>query len=323
MPAAKRRHGPVPASKKTFAQMPGWAWGTATALIIGVIAAVIFLSGSGQAMVTAATSTPRPTPTVIASTAIASSTAATLLTSPEARSVLTPVGYTYTVANTFPHDPAAFTQGLIYLDDIFYEGTGLYTQSTLRQVDVNTGKVLKLKNLPDDQFGEGITVLGDRLFQLTWKNHVGYIYNKDTFEQLGTFTYPTEGWGITHDGKKLIMSDGTDTLYFWDPKTMTEIDRVRVYDATGPVVNLNELEYIDGEVWANIWQTNYIARIDPVTGQVRGWVDLSNVLPLEYRNGDKKVDVLNGIAYDAALGRLFVTGKLWPKIFEIKVQPLP
>jgi glutamine cyclotransferase len=293
-------------------------WGAAI-ILIGAAAAMIFLPGTGQPAaitpsrptVTAATATPTPTPAV------------SPIATPESRPVVTPVVYTYTVVNTYPHDPAAFTQGLIYLDDIFYEGTGRHAQSTLRQVAVESGRVLKSKSLPDDQFGEGITVWGDRLFQLTWKNQVGYIYHKDTFERLGTFTYPTEGWGITHDGEKLIMSDGSDTLYFWNPDTLAEVGRVRVYDANGPVARLNELEYIDGEVWANIWQTDRIARIDPATGQVRGWVDLSNLLPPEDRRGDKPVDVLNGIAYDAKTGRLFVTGKLWPKVFEIEVQPMP
>ncbi len=225
--------------------------------------------------------------------------------------------YGYKIINAYPHDPNAFTQGLIYLDGIFYEGTGLKGRSSLRQVDVETGEVLQLRPLPAEFFGEGITVFGDRLIQLTWKARRGFEYNKDTFEPIREFSYPTEGWGITHDGDQLIMSDGSDTLYFWDPATLAEIGRVQVFDAAGPVVRLNELEYINGEVFANVWKTNRIARINPATGQVTGWIDLSGLLTAADRT--EPVDVLNGIAYDAATDRLFVTGKLWPKLFEIEL----
>lgn len=227
--------------------------------------------------------------------------------------------YTYSIVNTFPHDRNAFTQGLIYLDGIFYEGTGLYQRSTLRKVDVETGHVLQLHKLPAEVFGEGITVFGDKLYQLTWKEKRGFVYNKDTFELIREFSYPTEGWGITHD-ERLIMSDGSDTLYFWDPETLAEIGRVQVVSQRGPVNRLNELEYINGEVFANVWQTNYIARIDPNTGHVTGWIVLDGLLTPADRT--EPVDVLNGIAYDATNDRLFVTGKFWPKIFEIKLVPL-
>lgn len=228
--------------------------------------------------------------------------------------------YTYTVVNTYPHDRDAFTQGLVYLDGIFYEGTGLYERSTLRKVKVDTGAVLQQINLSPELFGEGITVLGDKLYQLTWKAGRGFVYNKDTFELLKEFTYPTEGWGITHDDQRLIMSDGSDTLYFWDAETLREIGRVKVFDKRGPVVRLNELEYVNGEVWANIWQTNAIARINPGTGQVVGWVLLDGLLT--EADLTEPVDVLNGIAYDVEADRLFVTGKFWPKVFEIKLIPL-
>jgi len=228
--------------------------------------------------------------------------------------------YTYTIINTYPHDRKAFTQGLIYADGIFYEGTGLHGRSTLRKVKVETGEVLQLHNLPPDLFGEGITMWGDTLYQLTWQTRRGFVYNKNTFVVQREFTYPTEGWGITHDDHRLIMSDGSDTLFFWDPQTLQEIDRVQVRDNHGPVVRLNELEYVNGEVWANVWQTDYVARINPATGAVVGWIDLQGLLT----PGDKSepVDVLNGIAYDAATDRLFVTGKLWPKVFEIKLVPV-
>jgi len=181
---------------------------------------------------------------------------------------------------------------------------------------LETGKVLQLYALPPQFFGEGVTVYGDEIIQLTWQSNTGFVYDKDSFKLLQTFNYPTEGWGITHDGERLIMSDGTSTLRFWDPQTYVEIGRIKVYDDDGPVVRLNELEYIQGEIYANVWQTNRIARIDPNTGQVTGWIDLAGLSP---QDSSQPVDVLNGIAYDAENDRLFVTGKLWPKLFEIKL----
>lgn len=235
----------------------------------------------------------------------------------------TPV-YGYRVVNVFPHDPTAFTQGLVYRDGIFYEGTGLRGQSTLRQVDPATGQVLQGIRLPDQYFGEGIAILGDRLYQLTWQEKTGFVYDKDSFELLGTWTYAGEGWGLTTDGQRLIMSDGTHELRFLDPETLQELGRIGVVDAGGqPLARLNELEWVGGEVWANVWQTDQIARIDPTTGRLLGWIDLAGLLPEEDRAA-QHVDVLNGIAYDPATGRLFVTGKWWPKLFEIElvgVQP--
>jgi glutamine cyclotransferase len=228
--------------------------------------------------------------------------------------------YGYQVINTYPHDPTAFTQGLIYQDDIFYEGTGLVGQSTLRKVDPETGEVQQRYDLSPDFFGEGITIFGDKLYQLTWQSHVGFVYDKDSFELLQTFSYPTEGWGLTHDGERLIMSDGTANLYFWDPETLQEIDRVEVRDQQGqPITQLNELEYIEGEVYANVWRTDQIVRINPDTGQVLGWITLSGLLSTA--DLAQPVDVLNGIAYDAETERLFITGKWWPKLFEIELTP--
>lgn len=232
-----------------------------------------------------------------------------------------PQQYTYRVINTYPHDRQAFTQGLIFQDGIFYEGTGLKGQSSLRKVNRQSGEVLQQTNLPPTLFGEGITILGDKLYQLTWQSNLGFVYNKNTFERLSDFHYPTEGWGITHDGQKLIMSDGTDTLYFWHPETLKEIGRVRVFDDAGPVTRLNELEYVNGEVYANVWQTDRVARIDPQTGRVLAWIDLSGLLSAADVSG-YQVDVLNGIAYDAGSGRLFVTGKWWPRVFEIELIPV-
>ena len=227
--------------------------------------------------------------------------------------------FTYRVVDVYPHDLNAFTQGLVYEDGVLYEGTGLRGRSTLRRVELETGEVLQLLQISDEVFGEGVTIFGDRIIQLTWQSNVGFVYDKESFELLNDFSYPTEGWGLTHDGERLIMSDGTSTLHFLDPETLKETGRVEVSDNDRPVVRLNELEYIEGEVYANIWQTDRIARIAPDTGRVTGWIDLEGLLSVEDRSA--QVDVLNGIAYDAEGDRLFVTGKLWPKLFEIEVVP--
>jgi len=233
-------------------------------------------------------------------------------------SAITP-RYTYKIINTYPHDRAAFTQGLIYQDECFYESTGLYGHSSLRKVDLKTGMVLKKHSLPSLFFAEGITLFGTKIIQLTWKSKMGFIYNKENLEVLQTFRYPTEGWGITNDGRRLIMSDGSSTLFFLDPETFREVDKIEVLDQDGaPVKGINELEYIKGEIFANIWPTTRIAQISPETGRVTGWLDLSGIVSLE-----KDVDVLNGIAYDEKKDRVFVTGKLWPKVFEIIISPKP
>ncbi len=233
-----------------------------------------------------------------------------------------PPVYGYRVINSYPHDPNAFTQGLVWHEGVVYEGTGLNRQyggvSTLRRVDLGTGEVLQMITLPDQYFGEGIVVWGETIIQLTWRNRVGFVYDRHSFELLREFSYPTEGWGITHDGERLIVSDGTNTLYFWDPETLLEIGRVSVYDLDRPVTRLNELEYMNGEVWANVWLTNRIARIDPQSGRVMAWVDLSGLL--DGVSLTRPPDVLNGIMFDAANGRIFVTGKYWPLLFEIEVE---
>ena len=231
----------------------------------------------------------------------------------------TPARWTYKVVNTFAHDPKAFTQGLVFEDGFLYEGTGLNGRSELRKVELETGKVLKTYKLPDEFFGEGITVFGDRIIQLTYQSNVGFVYNKETFELLSEFSYPTEGWGLTHDGKNLIMSDGTPMLYFLDPKTFKQKHKIMVLDQDSPVWGLNELEYIDGEIYANVWPTERIVKIEPETGRVIGWIDLEGILTPE--DHSEPVDVFNGIAYDAANRRLFVTGKFYPKLYEIKLIP--
>ena len=228
--------------------------------------------------------------------------------------------YDYRLVREYPHDPEAFTQGLVYLDGVLYEGTGLEGESTLRRVDLETGEVLQSRPLEARYFGEGIAVLGDRIFQLTWKTETAFVYDRETFEPLATFAYPTEGWGLTTDGQRLIMSDGSSTLFFRDPDTFAEIGRIDVRYGDTPVANLNELEFIDGEIWANVWQADVIARIDPATGRVTGVIDLRGLLSAQDRR-DHSPDVLNGIAHDPATGRIFVTGKLWPKLFEIELVP--
>lgn len=225
--------------------------------------------------------------------------------------------YNYQVINTYPHDPSAFTQGLVFENGVLYEGTGLLGYSTLRKVELETGDILQIRELPPHFFGEGVTIYGNKIIQLTWRSNVGFVYDKDSFELLHEFNYPFEGWGITDDGERLIISDGTSTLHFFDPETFENIGRIEVYDNDGPVTGLNELEYVQGEIYANIWQTDHIVRIAPQTGQVIGLIELKGLLSVEDRS--EPVDVLNGIAYDAENDRLFVTGKLWPKLFEIRL----
>ncbi len=228
--------------------------------------------------------------------------------------------FTYEVVNAYLHDRNAFTQGLVFEDGVLYEGTGRHGYSTLRRVDLASGDVLQIRKLPDRFFGEGITIFGDKIIQLTWQSGVGFVYDKNSFELLEEFHYPTEGWGITHDRKRLILSDGTSTLHFLDPETFEETGQIEVCDKDGPVTRLNELEYVRGEIYANVWQTDRIARIAPNTGGVIGWIELAGLLSPEDRT--EPVGVLNGIAYDAENDRLFVTGKRWPRLFEIELFPL-
>jgi len=230
-----------------------------------------------------------------------------------------PLTYTYEIVNTYPHDPNAFTQGLVLHDGALYEGTGRWGESTLREVALESGAVLRSQPLEAQYFGEGITIFNDRIYQLTWQEQTGFVYDRATFELLQTFTYPTEGWGITHDGQRLIVSDGTSNIYFWDPNSLQEIGRITVRDHLGPINRLNELEYVNGEIWANIWLTDLIARISPATGDVLGYISLAGLLDTSTLT--QPADVLNGIAYDAANDRLFVTGKLWPALYEVRIVP--
>ena len=230
---------------------------------------------------------------------------------------VTPV-YGYKIINAYPHDRNAFTQGLVFDDGFLYEGTGICGDSTLRKVELETGEVIKLYPLPAKFFGEGVTLWEDKLIQLTWRSRVCFVYDKESFLLLREFAYPTEGWGITHDENRLIMSDGTSTLHFLDPDTFEELGRIEVHDCGVPITHLNELEYVKGDIYANVWPTNRIARISPETGQVVWWIDLEGMLSEEDRS--QPIDVLNGIAYDAKHERLFITGKYWPKLFEIELM---
>ena len=225
--------------------------------------------------------------------------------------------YTYHVVNSFPHDPQAFTQGLSFYNGTLYESTGLFNLSSLRQVELETGSILQNKHLPDQYFGEGITIIQDKIVQLTWKSNIGFVYDLHTFALLQNFSVASEGWGLTYDGQRLIMSDGTATLSFLDSETFEKIGEIHVQD-TEPVDQINELEYIQGEVFANIWRTDNIARIDPETGQVIGWLDLSDLDETAINDPN---NVLNGIAYDAQNDRIFVTGKRWSYLYEIQVVP--
>ncbi len=244
-----------------------------------------------------------------------------------------PTEYTYEVVASWPHDHDAFTQGLVYdSSGTLYESTGLNGRSSLREVELETGAVRRKVDVDSRYFAEGLTELGGRLYQLTWQHHVGFVYDAATFAKAREFSYTGEGWGLTHDGHSLIMSDGTNEIRFLDPETFEVRRTIRVFRDGQPLRNLNELEYIDGQIYANVWLTDYIARIDPRTGWLTGWIDMSGLLssggvppggvpPGGVPPGGGDADVLNGIAWDPAGGRIFVTGKLWPKLFEVRFVP--
>ena len=225
--------------------------------------------------------------------------------------------YTYFIVNSIPHDHNAYTQGLVYYDGYLYESTGRRGQSSLRKVDINNGAIIQYHDLPDQFFAEGITVFNSRIIQLTWQSYTGFVYDIQSLAVTEEFYYNNEGWGITQDGENLIMSDGSANLYFLDPETYAVDREIEVSDSEGPIINLNELEYIHGEIFANIFSSNRIVRIDPKNGNVVGWIDLSDMHKLVEQNF--AVDVLNGIAYDEENDRLFVTGKLWPRVYEIRL----
>ena len=239
--------------------------------------------------------------------------------SPAARAAV-PV-YSYDVVHVYPHDPHAFTEGLFYLNGFLYESTGLEGESSIRKVRLETGEVLRRTEVPERYFGEGIVNWGNEIVSLTWKSGIGFVRTLDTFKVKRDFHYAGEGWALTQDGHRLIMSDGTDELRYLDPSTLKETARLRVRLEGKPLAGLNELEWVRGEIWANVWQTQFVVQIDPSSGAVTGVIDLSGLLaPEDIVPG--QTDVLNGIAYDAAHDRLFVTGKKWPKLFEIRVHAL-
>jgi glutamine cyclotransferase len=227
-----------------------------------------------------------------------------------------PTLYTYQIIKTHQHDTTAFTEGLVFNDGVLYESTGEYGSSSLRQVNLENGVVQHEFLLPNQYFGEGLTVVNDSLVQLTWREKIGFIYDKKTFSLIGNFSYSSEGWGLTFNGSDLIMSDGTSKLTFLDPVTFQMVGQVNVHDGNTPVTNINELEYINGDVYANIWLQQKIAIINPQTGTVKGWIDLTGIY--QSNNTD---DVLNGIAYDSQTDKLFVTGKDWPNLYEITIIP--
>ena len=226
--------------------------------------------------------------------------------------------YTYTIVDSWPHDAAAFTQGLVFEDGILYESTGLFGESSIRIVDLETGSVQSKTDVAAEHFAEGLTKLNGKLYQLTWQSNKGFIYDENSLELIGEFSYQGEGWGLTDDGQSLIMSNGSNVISFHDPETF-EIQRtIEIFDNGTPVTALNELEYINGKIYANIWHNDRIVQVSAQTGKILGWIDLTNLLPAEQRQNPEAV--LNGIAYDQGTDRLFVTGKLWPTIFEIDLK---
>ena len=222
------------------------------------------------------------------------------------------------VVNVYPHDAANFTQGLFFHEGFFYESTGLHGKSFLYRKDVTTGKTLQKVNMGQEYFGEGIALLRNKIYQLTWKNGIVFVYDRQTFRRIGRMKYEGEGWGLTSDGRYLMMSDGSSTITFRDPYSFQAVRKIEVLDGNRPVDRLNELEFIEGEIWAHIFTEDLIARISPQSGRVKGWIDLSVLRSYLPRNA--QVDVINGLAYDAKGNRIFVTGKFWPNVFEIRVK---
>jgi glutamine cyclotransferase len=304
------------------------------ALPLPALVCILLLAAGCSAAPAAAPSSPTPLPSVPVPTVHAASavsplapaltsppapdSAPTALSAPRSTETATPV-YTYQVVRTYPHDHSAFTEGLFWDGSYLYESFGLTGQSGIHQQDLTTGQVLQSISLGSQYFGEGIAAAAGRLYELTWTTHVGFIYDLATFKPLGRFTYPTEGWGLTYDGHSLIMSDGSNVLHFMDPASFIQTAQISVTDGGQSITRLNELEYVKGQIYANVWQTDHIAIISPQTGAVLAWIDCSGLRPTQtLANSDA---VLNGIAYDPASDRLFVTGKLWPNLYEIRLLP--
>jgi len=279
---------------------------TATVIMTEPVTAAVTTTGTTSVTATGTTSATTP----ISATANSTITLVSVQKGPKQ--------YGFNVLATYPHDPTAYTEGLQYIDGELFESTGLYGNSTLRRVALESGKVEQQINLEDQYFGEGIYVLDDHIYQLTWQSHIAFLYDRKSFDTLDTYSYPTEGWALTYDGKDLLMSDGSSIIYRRDPQTFEERGRIEVHDGTDPVMLLNELEYINGSIWANVWQTNDIVIIDPTNGLVTGRIDLTGLLPKEQA---ANAEVLNGIAYDEKNDRIFVTGKFWPSLFQIELVP--
>jgi len=279
------------------------------ALFLVIISASTLVGGCGNGGATSPASTPSASPSAVASSAPAPTPSVEEIPS-----------YNMSVVSSFPHDRNAFTQGLVVEGNNFIESTGLNGRSSLRRVEIRTGKVLKKVDISNEFFAEGLTTFQGKIYQLTWKNQKGFIYDQKSFDKIGTFAYEGEGWGLTHDDKNLILSDGTNKIRFLDPATFKVARTIEVMNQGLPETNLNELEYVRGEIYANIWQTDFIARIDPKTGKMLGLIDCNGLLPPQEREAG--TDVLNGIAYDAVANRLFVTGKNWPHVYEIALKKL-
>lgn len=287
-------------------------------VIIGISAIILLNSNPLEP-----SQTPSPNPSTTQPTNQTPTTSTTPSGSPspsptQTTSTSVPV-YTVSIVHSYPHDSSAFTQGLVMENDgTLLESTGLYGQSSLRQVNLVDGSILQQYTLPSEYFGEGIAVVEDKIVQLTWQNKIGFIYDKETLELLGNFSINVEGWGLTHDGTHLIMSDGTSNLYFFDPNTYQVISSINVYDNNGPVSHLNELEYINGTIYANIWMSPKIAIINPTSGQVQAYIDLTQIV--QSNTTSNRDAVLNGIAYNKQTNQLFVTGKYWSYLYEIELE---
>jgi glutaminyl-peptide cyclotransferase len=276
--------------------------------LLPLFAAAVFISAAGQQPASSQQPTAQPAERLH----LQGKPASVAVAQPGAIPVLSA-----TVVKAYPHDPKAFTQGLEFFGGYIYESTGRQRQSTLRKVVLETGKVVQSVRLPDEAFGEGLTIFHGKIYQLTWLDKSGFIYDLRTFRKLGQFSYSTEGWGLTHDDSSLILSDGTNRLQYIDPDSFQVTKTLEVFAGAEAVTNLNELEFIRGEIWANVWHSNRIAKINPKSGQVTAWIDLGAIVG---QDAHEQEDVLNGIAWDSARQRLFVTGKSWPKIFEIVVK---
>jgi glutamine cyclotransferase len=285
----------------------------AVAIFVLAVLVIAFLAASLTGLNPSNNPSPTPTPTQPATTPTSTPTPSP--TPSTSNGPATPT-YTYKIIKTYPHDTTAFTEGLVFDNGTLYESTGEYGSSSLRKVNLETGTVQKEISLPEQYFGEGLTVVNDSLVQLTWQSNIGFVYDKETFGLQGNFSYSGEGWGLTYDGNHLIMSDGTSNLTFLNPVTFQKTGQVTVHDANTQVININELEYVNGDVYANIWQQQKIAIINPQTGTVKGWIDLSGI-----HQSNNPDDVLNGIAYDTQTGRLFITGKNWPNLYQITITP--